>query len=268
MTSATPTTTTGTATHVDITTLGGPTVVIDLGGLRLLVDPTFDPPGEYPVGTRFLVKDTAPAWSPDEVGPVDGVLVSHDQHADNLDGGGRTFLTTAPHVFTTLEAAARLGGTAVGLRPWESRTVARADGRPLRVTATPAQHGPTGTEHLTGPVTGFVLGGPDLPSVYVSGDNASLDVVREVAANLGPVDIAVLFAGGAKTPLLGDEYLTLSAAMAADAVRLLGRPRVVVAHVDGWTHVTEAMAEVRRAFSEAGVADCLVATRHGATVRL
>ena len=27
------------------TVLGGPTVVIDVGGLRILVDPTFDPPG-------------------------------------------------------------------------------------------------------------------------------------------------------------------------------------------------------------------------------
>ena len=28
---------------VAVTALGGPTVVLDLGGVRLLIDPTFDP---------------------------------------------------------------------------------------------------------------------------------------------------------------------------------------------------------------------------------
>jgi CspA family cold shock protein len=42
----------------------------------------------------------------------------------------------------------------------------------------PALHGPEGSEHLVGEVTGFVLAGPGLPTVYVSGDNASLDFRR------------------------------------------------------------------------------------------
>jgi L-ascorbate metabolism protein UlaG (beta-lactamase superfamily) len=32
------------------------TLLVELGGLRLLTDPTFDPPGSYPVGERSLVK--------------------------------------------------------------------------------------------------------------------------------------------------------------------------------------------------------------------
>ncbi|WP_246064384.1 hypothetical protein [Nonomuraea longispora] len=32
-------------------------------------------------------------------------------------------------------------------------------------------------------------------TVHVSGDNASLDVVREIASRADPVDVAVLFAG-------------------------------------------------------------------------
>jgi len=30
--------------------VGGPTAVIELGGVRLLTDPTFDPPGDHPIG--------------------------------------------------------------------------------------------------------------------------------------------------------------------------------------------------------------------------
>jgi hypothetical protein len=33
-----------------VTLIGGPTAVLELGPLRLLVDPTFDPPGDYPLG--------------------------------------------------------------------------------------------------------------------------------------------------------------------------------------------------------------------------
>jgi len=31
-----------------LTLIGGPTVLIELDGLRMLTDPTFDPPGHYP----------------------------------------------------------------------------------------------------------------------------------------------------------------------------------------------------------------------------
>ncbi len=46
-----------------LTTLGGPTVVIELGNTRFLIDPTFDDAGDYPVGTRVLTK-TSPRRSP------------------------------------------------------------------------------------------------------------------------------------------------------------------------------------------------------------
>ena len=37
-----------------------------------------------------------------------------------------------------------------------------------------------------------------LPTVYVSGDNASLGAVQAVADHAGPVDVAVLFAAAAR----------------------------------------------------------------------
>ena len=257
--------TTGT---VAVTVLGGPTAVLDLGGLRLVTDPTFDPPGDYPIGARVLTKTLPSAWPRDRVGAVAAVLLSHDQHPDNLDRSGRDFLADAPLVLTTASAVARLGGSARALPAWASYDLARPDGGTLRVTAVPAQHGPAGTEHLTGEVTGFVLTAADLPTVYVSGDNASLAVVAQVAARLGPVEIALLFAGGARTPLLGDAYLTLSSSMAATAARLLGSRAVVVVHTDGWAHFTQPASTLPAAFARAGVGDVLVHTTPGRTVEL
>jgi hypothetical protein len=57
-----------------------------------------------------------------------------------------------------------------------------------------------GLRHLAGEVTGFALSGVDIPTIYLSGGNASIDVVEEVARRCAPIDIAVLSAGAARTP--------------------------------------------------------------------
>ncbi len=91
-------------------------------------------------------------------------------------------------VLTAVAGAARLGAGATPLPRWSHVEVPRPAGGTPRITGVPAQHGPDGTDHLTGEVTGFVLSGDGLPTVYVSGDNASLDVVRAIADKLGRMD--------------------------------------------------------------------------------
>ena len=88
---------------VRLTHIGGPTVLIETGGWRLLVDPTFDAPGRryaFGWGTSSR-KTTGPALAPDAVLPIDVVLLSHDHHADNLDDAGRALLPSAGVVVTT-----------------------------------------------------------------------------------------------------------------------------------------------------------------------
>jgi len=239
--------------------VGGPTALIELGGVRLLTDPTFDPPGDHPIGTRVLTKTTGPAVAAEELGRIDAVLLSHDQHPDNLDEAGRALLAGVPLVLTTELAAQRLGGAARELPSWE-RTAVGA----VTVTAVPAQHGPDGTTHLTGPVIGFVLSGDGLPTVYVSGDNASLDVVRAVAGRTGPVDVAVLFAGAARTPVV-DGYLTLTAEDAAEAAQILGARTVVPVHAEGWTHFTQGIDDLVAAYAARGLSDRLRVLSPGET---
>lgn len=222
--------------------MGGPTAIVEIGGVRLLTDPTFDPPGEYPIGTRALTKTTGPAVEPGDVGAIDAVLLSHDQHPDNLDHAGRALLESAPLVLSTGAAAERLGVRA--LPNWTSVEVGG-----VTITGVPAQHGPDGSEHLVGEVTGFVLRGDGLPTVYISGDNASLDVVRTVAERVGPVDVAVLFAGGAQTALLGGAYLTLTSEDAAAAAKILGARHVVPLHFEHWAHFSQGRDTLAAAFA-------------------
>lgn len=219
-------------TTISALLVGGPTLSFTYAGLSFLTDPTFDEPGEYP-GAVTLYKLVGPAVSAAGLGPVDVILLSHDQHADNLDTSGRALLADVPLVVGTEESAERIPSV-TGLAPWQQHRVGG-----VTVTAVPALHGPEGCEGLMGTVTGFVLEAEGEPTVYVSGDNASVDVVREIAARFAAIEIAVLFVGAANVGWFGDVDLTLNARTALDAARVLGDATIVPVHAEGWFHFTE-----------------------------
>jgi L-ascorbate metabolism protein UlaG (beta-lactamase superfamily) len=250
----------------DFTLVGGPTAVFEHASLRWMTDPAFSPPGEY----SGLVKTTGPALEPDAVGDIDVVLLSHDHHADNLDPAGRDLLPRAGRVLTTAAGADRLGGNAIGLEPWASAEVDIPEGgTAVTVTAVPAQHGPDGTDHITGPVIGFVLSAPGTDTVYVSGDNASLDAVRQIADRIGPIDVAVLFAGAVQLPQRFDgAYLTLSSDRAAEAAKILGVRLVVPVHFEGWRHFTQGADALRAAYAGNQVSHLLTVPERGETLTL
>jgi L-ascorbate metabolism protein UlaG (beta-lactamase superfamily) len=248
--------------------LGGPTALLEIGGVRMLTDPTFDPPGEYPIGERVLTKTQGPALGPGRLGRVDAVLLSHDQHPDNLDRAGRECLKTVPVVFSTVAARERLGDPVRSLPVWGQTEVRGEGSAAIRVTGVPARHGPEGSEHLVGEVIGFVLSGPGLPTVYVSGDNASLELVRLIAERLGPFDVALLSAGAAQTALAEGAFLTLTSELAAEAVRILGSPHTVALHFEGWAHYTQGADALLNAFQQAGLGDRLHVPEPGERIDL
>jgi L-ascorbate metabolism protein UlaG (beta-lactamase superfamily) len=250
--------------------VGGPTTILDLGGLRVVSDPTFDAPGPH----GYLTKTVGPAVAEDELGPVDLVLVSHDNHPDNLDDRGRALALAAPLVLTTGSGAKRLGPPAVALAPWTSHTVARPDGGELTVTAVPAVHGPEDAERdadgfVNCEVIGFILSGRDLPVIYISGDNASIATVAEIAQRAPAIDAVVLHAGAARVPSrFRGRALTLYGPRAAAAAAVLGAATVIPAHYDGWTHFSEGRDELVRAFDDAGQAEQLRLRDHGSWIPL
>lgn len=241
---------TGTMTVLTALLVGGPTLHVTYAGLSILTDPTFDEPGEYPGGIT-LYKLTGPAVPASALGLLDVVLLSHDQHPDNLDAAGRALLPEVPLVLGTLQSAERIPHV-TGLAPWQTHRVGR-----VLITAVPALHGPEGAEELSGPVTGFVLEADGEPTLYVSGDNASVDVVREVAQRFPSIDIGVLFVGAANVGRFGDSDLTLNARTALEASEVLGDALIVPVHAEGWFHFSETRERLVGMFEHAGRADRL-----------
>jgi L-ascorbate metabolism protein UlaG (beta-lactamase superfamily) len=239
---------------IQITHIGGPTVLIEVGGWRLLTDPTFDPAGgKYRFGWGTGSEKLAgPAIAAGDLGDIDAVLLSHDHHDDNLDAAGRELLPRAGSVLTTEAGARRLGGNARGLAPWAETTLT-AEGKPaIKVTATPCRHGPPLSRPLVGDVVGFALRweGQEHGALWISGDTVLYDGVREVADRL-EVGTALVHLGGVRFPVTGPLRYTMTAAEAVELCEAL-RPRTIVPiHYEGWKHFRQGREAVEAELAKA-----------------
>jgi L-ascorbate metabolism protein UlaG (beta-lactamase superfamily) len=239
---------------VRLTHIGGPTVLIQVGGWRLLTDPTFDPPGQkyhFGWGTGS-VKLVGPAVAAADLGPIDAILLTHDHHDDNLDLAGRALLPSADTVVTTVSGAKRLGRGARGLEPWTT-TILEAPGRSaIEVSATPCRHGPPLSRPLAGDVIGFALkwDGQQHGVLWISGDTVLYNGVRQVADRF-EVDVALLHLGGVQFPVTGPVRYTMTAKDAIELCHLV-RPRTAIPiHYEGWKHFKQGRDPIEREFANA-----------------
>jgi L-ascorbate metabolism protein UlaG (beta-lactamase superfamily) len=201
--------------------LGHSTVLIELGGLRLITDPLLR-------SRVFHLRRHGPRPSPPE--SIEAVLISH-LHYDHLDLPSLRLLEPRPRLVCPRGAGAllaRAGFTDLyELLPGESVTLGA-----VRVEATPAKHG--GSRGPRGPVVvplGFVVRGER--SVYFAGDTDLFDEM----ADIGPVDLALLPVAG-YSPKLGPGHL--DAARAAEAAALLQARLAVPIHWGTFRAFTQA----------------------------
>jgi L-ascorbate metabolism protein UlaG (beta-lactamase superfamily) len=251
---------------VQVTYLGGPTVILEIGGLRLMTDPTLDPLGaRFPVGPDvFIEKLSEPAIK--DIGKIDIVLLSHDQHGDNLDQAGRELLNHVNQTFSTHAAAGRLPGI-TALSPWESVTVHTPEGYEIIITATPARHGPTNVEPLAGDVIGFVLTikGEEPFEIYFTGDTVFYDGIKEVAARFEPKYVFI-YAGAAKPYVPFN--LTMGSNDAVDTAFTFRRSTIIPIHFEGWSHYSESGDLLIQSFGALGIGDRLKILPAGEKIEL
>jgi L-ascorbate metabolism protein UlaG (beta-lactamase superfamily) len=238
-----------------LTHVGGPTVLIEIDGWRLLTDPTFDPAGGHYTFGRGTSSDkvAGPALAASELPPIDAVLLTHDHHSDNLDTAGRALLSSVETVITTVSGARRLRlAGARGLAAGETTRLAAPGRTVIEVSGTPARHGPPLSGPLVGDVVGFALRRPTGEGVllWITGDTVLHRRLRETAAAMA-VDVALVHVGGVRFPVTGPVRYTMTGRKAVELIGI-ARPRVAVpVHYEGWSHFKHGRAAVEQALAKA-----------------
>jgi L-ascorbate metabolism protein UlaG (beta-lactamase superfamily) len=211
---------------VRLTLVRSATVLLELAGRRILVDPMLDDVGTRPPveGTGNQVANpTVPLPFPAEevVRGIDAVLVTH-RHRDHLDGRAEELLPRDVPVFCQPDDEEALRELGFATRP----VLETLEWDGLRITRTPARHGSGRMAELLAPVSGFVL-----DDVYVAGDTVWYGGVAETIERHRP-RVAIVNAGGAE---FSEGGLIV---MGIDDVREVVErvPTVVAVHMEALNH--------------------------------
>src|SRR5262249_9003304 len=146
---------------------------------------------------------------------------------------------------TTNSGAERLGHNAIGIAPFETRTLKGKNGENLLVTATPARHGPIGID--VGDVIGFALGVREPGDlIYITGDTLWFDGTVEVARRFNP-RVVVLFTGAAEPR--GRFHMTMGSEGALEAAHAFPNATLLAAHNEGWAHLKETQEQLADVFA-------------------
>src|SRR5207253_10132744 len=108
----------------------------------------------------------------------------------------------------------------------------------VRVTATPARHGPPLSTPIVGDVIGFVLE-HRAGALYVTGDTVMYSGVRAVAERFPKVSVIVAHLGAAS---YGPLRFTMNAKEAVDLAGLFPDAKIVPVHYEGWSHFKQSRA--------------------------
>ena len=245
-----------------VTYIGGPTAIIEIAGLRFMTDPTLDPLGSVHHAEINYEKTIGPVLS--NMGKIDIVLLSHEQHFDNLDSAGRSFLSQVSKTYTTVSSAKILKGTSIGLASWESDTVKTADGTEITITAMPARHGPAGIEKIAGEVTGFLLTVQNSTGlqIYITGDTVYYEGIAEVSKRYNP-QYVFIFAGAANP--IGPFNVTMDTNDAIDTAMAFPTATIIPLHYEGWKHFTEDENDLKYSYEVLGMAHRLKILKPGVT---
>lgn len=240
-----------------ITFIGTATAILDIDGINFITDPFFSPAGtEWDRGVVILKNTSVPALTLADLPVIDAVMLSHEDHPDNLDEIGRQLLD-GRRVFTTRDGSDKLAPRpgVRGMSPWETSTFT-IGGVQFEVTATPCQHLPGGE------CIGFVLSGPNFGQtdgkpngIYFSGDTVYIEDlaaiktkynIRAALLNLGAASVAV------NDPPL---QITMDSAQAVHLIRDIDPDVVIPMHCDGWGHFSEDSSKAAKVFEAENIKD-------------
>jgi L-ascorbate metabolism protein UlaG (beta-lactamase superfamily) len=242
---------------MQIQLLRNATLVVQVGGQCLLIDPMLGPPASLPSFAFFRYPPRRnplvplPTIASEVLARVTAGLVTHCRwgHVDHLDrAGARWFATSGVPVYCQ-------DPDAVFLRRRGMHAVPLAVGRSYswaggRLTAIPARHGYGLIGQLMGPGVGYLIESRGEPTLYISGDTVLSATVREVLQWVRP-DVIVIAAGGASLDLGPPILMPLHEVLAC--IKLA--PGLVIAtHMEALNHCPITRVQLAAAVAAAGLA--------------
>jgi len=240
------------------------TLLITIHGRRILVDPMLADPGTAPPVANSpnqrpnpLVPLPLPAH--ETVAGVEAVLVTHT-HRDHWDDAAAAALPKELPILGQPEDEAKFRTAGFhDVRPvrdavrWSEITIHRTGGR----------HGTGEVGRRLAPVSGFVLGAPGEPVVYIAGDTIWCPEVDEALREYAPA-IAVVNAGAAQ--FLEGGPITMTADDVIAVAGAVPAARVVAVHMEAINHCVLRRADLAAAVGRAGLTSRVVIPADGERV--
>jgi L-ascorbate metabolism protein UlaG (beta-lactamase superfamily) len=245
------------------------TLLLDLAGRRVLVDPML-----ADAGTAPAVPNT-PDPRPNPLVPLpqdpaelvvglDLVLVSH-LHGDHLDPAAIELLVAGapvPVLCQPEDAETLRGHGLADVRPVDDEL----DLGWLRVRRTEARHGTGEVAEAMAPVSGWLLRAEGEPSLYLAGDTVLYEAVEAVLEGERP-EVTVVHGGGAQ--FLEGGPITMDADEVTRVGQLVGADdRVVAVHFEAINHCVVSRAEQREAIGRQGVTNVVLVPEDGQLLEL
>jgi L-ascorbate metabolism protein UlaG (beta-lactamase superfamily) len=257
--------------------IGNATVLIRYAGFTILTDPTFIHMHEqvsigYGLHTTRL---TNPAIEIHELPPLDLIVLSHF-HGDHFDQVAERELEKSLPIVTTPEAAGELkerGFTnTYPLDTWSEVAVAKGKAR-LRITATPARHGPRVVDLALPEVMGSILefqpvesGSEDNTNtvfrIYITGDTLVIDELKEIPRRYPDINLALLHLGG--TQVMGI-MVTMDAKQGLEALRIVNPELAIPIHYNDYDVFKSPLSDFQEEIRAAGLDGRVRYLAHGDT---
>ena len=231
------------------------TLIITIGGLKILVDPMFASAGtadpiantpnqkrnplvDLPVDEGTLLKETE---------TIDSVIVTH-LHNDHWDAKARELLPKSLPIFCQPEDQQRIEDAGFqAVHPIREGF----DWQGIRLSRTGGQHGRGEIGQLMAPVSGFVLQSRGEPTVYIAGDTIWCAEVEEAIRKYQPA-VIIVNAGAAQFTSGGP--ITMSAEDVIKVAKSAPEASVIAVHMEAINHCLLSRGALIEALIGSGVA--------------
>jgi len=217
------------------------TVLIEINGQRILLDPMLSEAGKMPAVPGVANTSDNPlvnlSVDPSTLINADAILVTHT-HRDHFDDTAMQLLPHITQLFcqaSDREKFREAGFTNVQIidkcQEWNGITISRTEG----------QHGTGRIGQKMGPVSGFVLEAKGEPSLYITGDTIWCPEVQSVLEKYRP-QIVVCFAGAAQ--FSSGDPITMTKEAIVNVCKHAPSAKIIAIHMEAWNHCSLSRQEL------------------------